>query len=346
MRNAIFLLKHVGFYNVLKDISNFGFEGSTLKKIFEKMIIDEEKKKEEKNEKLLVNLCECYIFQSNLFSYKLLSICVSCLLKVALKKEGNEETQKEVEMALLALSCFDRRYNFQRDLFLNEIKEIILNHQMYRNLTRLAYQSAWEFLINRLPNNSLEEEMVNELHIIRESIRELEELSTSVDWKKKEEEMGKTERKAMHIISRWIRSIGNYFYSCKLWNEEYVGLISRLADVFLVSRDNYGEISKQCIYIFETVAGNRAVKLDTLLKSSAIDAVLEEIYRPTLNQRITFGLFVIFDEISKRLKEEEKDEKKEAKRKATKRKVFVKQEEEGYEDIIISFHEVFRFFCR
>eukprot|EP00770_Monocercomonoides_exilis_P000423 MONOS_420.1-p1 / transcript=MONOS_420.1 / gene=MONOS_420 / organism=Monocercomonoides_exilis_PA203 / gene_product=unspecified product / transcript_product=unspecified product / location=Mono_scaffold00007:27207-27823(-) / protein_length=132 / sequence_SO=supercontig / SO=protein_coding / is_pseudo=false len=78
------------------------------KEIFEKMIIDENEKKEGKNEKLLVDLCECYLlFYSGVFSSKMLSLCVPCLLKFALKKEEREKVQKEVEMALLALSCID-----------------------------------------------------------------------------------------------------------------------------------------------------------------------------------------------------------------------------------------------
>ncbi|KAH7819577.1 uncharacterized protein MONOS_13608 [Monocercomonoides exilis] len=38
------------------------------------------------------------------FSQKTVSVCMPCLLKFALKKDGNQEAQKEVEMALLALN--------------------------------------------------------------------------------------------------------------------------------------------------------------------------------------------------------------------------------------------------
>ncbi|KAH7832691.1 uncharacterized protein MONOS_15929 [Monocercomonoides exilis] len=148
--NTILLLKQIGYCNMMKSFWNYGFEHSSLNERFEKMIIDEnEKKKDEKNEKLLVNLCECYVMlRFNFIPEELLSICVSCILKVALNKEENEKAQKEVEMALLALSNMGY-CSLRQNLFLHEIKEIILHHQEHRNLTRLAYQSVWDFLIDR-----------------------------------------------------------------------------------------------------------------------------------------------------------------------------------------------------
>ncbi|KAH7827154.1 uncharacterized protein MONOS_7979 [Monocercomonoides exilis] len=57
MENAILLLKHVGYNKVLKKILLYSFDYSSLSKRMKEMIIDEnEKKKEEKNEKLLVDL--------------------------------------------------------------------------------------------------------------------------------------------------------------------------------------------------------------------------------------------------------------------------------------------------
>ncbi|KAH7826359.1 uncharacterized protein MONOS_8649 [Monocercomonoides exilis] len=107
--NTILLLKKMGYLNALKSIYSSFFEKSSLVERFERLVIEEEKKNEEKkneekNEKLLIDLCECYLFLIEFFSSESISISVSCLLVVALKKEENEETQKEVEMALLALS--------------------------------------------------------------------------------------------------------------------------------------------------------------------------------------------------------------------------------------------------
>ncbi|KAH7814792.1 uncharacterized protein MONOS_18398 [Monocercomonoides exilis] len=86
-------------------------------------MIEEDKKKEEKNEKLLVDVCECYLTLDYDLSSELLSICVSCLLKAASKKEESEETRKEVEMALLALNSIGRYEYFAQELYLNEIKK-------------------------------------------------------------------------------------------------------------------------------------------------------------------------------------------------------------------------------
>ncbi|KAH7818841.1 uncharacterized protein MONOS_12323 [Monocercomonoides exilis] len=206
MENAILLLKHVGYCKELKHISFYSFNYSSLSERMREMIIDEnEKKKEEKNEKFLLDLCECYALLSYRCSYELLSIAVPCLLKVALKKDETEEAQKEVEMALLALGKIGYREN-KRELHLNEIKEIVYYHQEHQNLTRLAYQSAWQFLIKRFTKDrNLEDMIVNELHFGREATKALEDLSKSVDWKRKEER-GK-EAKEVLVIERCITSI-------------------------------------------------------------------------------------------------------------------------------------------
>eukprot|EP00770_Monocercomonoides_exilis_P012267 MONOS_12209.1-p1 / transcript=MONOS_12209.1 / gene=MONOS_12209 / organism=Monocercomonoides_exilis_PA203 / gene_product=unspecified product / transcript_product=unspecified product / location=Mono_scaffold00659:25674-26405(-) / protein_length=181 / sequence_SO=supercontig / SO=protein_coding / is_pseudo=false len=110
LKDSLLLLKHMGYCNVLKNMWSSGFNDSEMRRRFEQMIFEEEKKKEEKNKGLLINLCECYISLSYNFPPRLLSICVPCLLKVAMNKEESEKAQKEVEMALLALSCVDQFY--------------------------------------------------------------------------------------------------------------------------------------------------------------------------------------------------------------------------------------------
>eukprot|EP00770_Monocercomonoides_exilis_P009273 MONOS_9227.1-p1 / transcript=MONOS_9227.1 / gene=MONOS_9227 / organism=Monocercomonoides_exilis_PA203 / gene_product=unspecified product / transcript_product=unspecified product / location=Mono_scaffold00373:2016-2756(-) / protein_length=210 / sequence_SO=supercontig / SO=protein_coding / is_pseudo=false len=146
------ILKRFGFNTAIKNILHPCYKSSLLGRKIEKMIIDEYEKKDGRNEKLIVDLCECHQALSGKYSNiskELSSICVPCLLKVALKKEEDEKTQKEVEMALLALSCIDERYKIDEELYLDEITEIIKYHQEHHNLTQLAYQSAWQFLINR-----------------------------------------------------------------------------------------------------------------------------------------------------------------------------------------------------
>ncbi|KAH7818438.1 uncharacterized protein MONOS_18018 [Monocercomonoides exilis] len=152
------------------------------------MIIDEYKKKE-KDEALLADLCECYSTLVYGISYDLKSICVPCLVKAGLKKGNDENTKKEVEITLLALNHMGSSSEVPKELYINEIKEIIEYHQEHHNLTRIAYQSAWQFLICRVYwDEPIRRVIVNELHFAREAIRELEELTKCVDWKREKEE--------------------------------------------------------------------------------------------------------------------------------------------------------------
>eukprot|EP00770_Monocercomonoides_exilis_P013277 MONOS_13224.1-p1 / transcript=MONOS_13224.1 / gene=MONOS_13224 / organism=Monocercomonoides_exilis_PA203 / gene_product=unspecified product / transcript_product=unspecified product / location=Mono_scaffold00794:1054-2307(+) / protein_length=400 / sequence_SO=supercontig / SO=protein_coding / is_pseudo=false len=340
IENTILLLKHVGFCKALKNLHDYRFRYSSLNKRMEEMIIEEEEKKEEKNERLLVDLCECYISLSYNFPPKLLSICVTCLLKAALNKEESEENQKEVEIALLALS--NTEYNeIDKELYLKEITEIIKYQQKHRNLTKLAYQSAWQFLIYRFFNDdSLEEVIVNELHFGREAARELEELARCIDWKKKGGvEMNKEETKDELILMRWLCPFFDFFRSCRSWNEEFVELISSITKVFRAAKNNFCHIRDQCIHTFLNAVENMAVKIEDLLKSGAVDAVLEEVHQSTLNEDTAYECLLFFLNISERMKEEEDDEKEEMKRRSIKMEIFEKMEEEGYEDAITSFHE-------
>ncbi|KAH7817380.1 uncharacterized protein MONOS_12384 [Monocercomonoides exilis] len=345
LNRAILLMKHIGYWIKLKGLWRYSFENSSLRKRFEKiMIVEEEKKKEEKDEKLFVDVCECYVLINYSTSSELLSICVPYLLKIALKKDESKETQKEVEMALLALNGF--RYRIMpEEVYLKEFKDIIQNHQEHHNLTHLAYQSAWGFLICRfLEDEKLNNVIVNELHIIIEATKELEELARNVNWKKEKEEKRRgKEVKEVFIILRWFDIIMDIFHKCKLWNEEFAGLIGSITKLLRSSRDNYGEIYRKCIYSFNDAAENEAVKVDDLLKGEAIDAIMEENFRSTLDDEITSEILKFFQMISSRLKEKGKDKMEEAKRKSTKREIFDNLEEEGYEDIIASFYETIDF---
>ncbi|KAH7827395.1 uncharacterized protein MONOS_17317 [Monocercomonoides exilis] len=345
LKDSILMLKHVGYFNVLKCACINCFENSSLKKKVGEIIIEEEHKKEEKNEKIFVDLCKCYISLSYNIPPELRSICVLCLLKAALNKEESEEVQKEVEMALLALSNIGIWKEIERKQYLNEITEIVRNHQKHRNLTHLAYLSAWRFFINRFFfNEDLESVIENELHFAREATRELEDLMKCVDWKKKEEEMSREETKYVNISERWIQKLNPYIESCRLRSKEYAKLIRSIVQVFRVAKDNHREIRNQCIYSLRNAAISRALKIDGLLENEAVGVILEEIQQPTLNDKATCECLSFFIAISWRLEEGEEDEADEAKRKATKRKAFDKIEEEGYEDITTSFHELMPYF--
>eukprot|EP00770_Monocercomonoides_exilis_P014578 MONOS_14524.1-p1 / transcript=MONOS_14524.1 / gene=MONOS_14524 / organism=Monocercomonoides_exilis_PA203 / gene_product=unspecified product / transcript_product=unspecified product / location=Mono_scaffold01018:2855-3904(-) / protein_length=327 / sequence_SO=supercontig / SO=protein_coding / is_pseudo=false len=310
------------------------------------MIAEENlKKKEEKNEKLLIDLCECYISLYYLLSPEIISICVPCLLKVALKKEENEKTQKEAETALLALSNI--KFDFlNQGQYLNEIKEIIKHHQEHRNLTRLAYQSAWEFLVTKfLDDGSLKEVIVNELRFGREAARELEALSKCVDWKRKKEVRGKEKKEEIALL-RWLQALVVFLSSSKLWNEEFIELIGSIVQVFRAARENKREISYWCISSLRNAAGNGFVPIEAFLKNGAINAVLEEFQRPTLDDEKAYECLKFFINASNRMEEKMDNKMVEVKRKITKKELFDKLEEEGYEDTIISFHKIFDYLNR
>ncbi|KAH7818439.1 uncharacterized protein MONOS_18019 [Monocercomonoides exilis] len=351
--NALVLLKQVGYFNVLKTIWGSGFHYSELNNRVEKMIAEENEKKEEKNEKLLVDLCECFLFLSCKFSKELLSICEPCLLKVTLRKEENNEAQKEVEIALLALSCVHGDHPIEQKLYLNEIKEIIKYHQDYRCLTCLSYESAWEYLTQKFNDSkfkgsffvdewrrareeSLEEVILNELHFAREATRELEELMKFVDWKReKEEERRGKEVKEVLVTRRWLHTLWIFFRNFRFWKEEFAELIGIIVRVYRASRINCKVINCQCIRLFEAVTGDRDATIEDLLKSGIVSFFLEELQQSTIKSSMTCQSLTFCFSISKKLKEKNKDEMEEAKRKKLKRKVFEKLEEKGYEDCII-----------
>ncbi|KAH7821114.1 uncharacterized protein MONOS_13732 [Monocercomonoides exilis] len=342
MGNVLLLLKRVGYCKVLKNAWTRSFKESSLNKRFEQMIIAENKKIDEKDEKLLVDLCECFFSLSFIFNHELLSICVPCLVKAALKKEESVEARNEVEIAFLALHNIGI-CPIEQELYMNEIKEIIKYHQEHRNLSHLAYRCAWKFLIDRLYfDENLEEVIVNDLHFAREAAREIEELTRNVDWKREKEEESEEEL----ALLRWIESLNFFFEMCKLQREEFSGLIGSIVQVFQATKEKCNGIHYHCVYLLETAAGNKAIKVEAFVKGGAVDAVFQGIQLPALNEKMAYESLVLFLKVSRRLKEEEDDEMEEAKRKASKRKVTEKMEEEGYEDIITSFHEKFDFLNR
>ncbi|KAH7815773.1 uncharacterized protein MONOS_3755 [Monocercomonoides exilis] len=248
-------------------------------------------------------------------------------------------------------------------MYFSEMKEIIQHHQEHNNLTRLAYHSAWEFIIKRFClDESLEDVISNELHFAKEAIKELEELMNCVDWKRTEEEREKESQEEL-ILKRWLQTLVIYFSCCRLKNEENAGLINSIVQVYQTAKGNNEEIGSRCIYSLSMAAKNRAMKNEDLLESGAVDIILEEIQQPTLNDKMVCEFLDFFETISWRLnkktddeieeeefdegdeeRDEEKEEEEEAKRKELKRKMFEKLEEEGYEDIVTSFNETFGFF--
>eukprot|EP00770_Monocercomonoides_exilis_P008041 MONOS_7999.1-p1 / transcript=MONOS_7999.1 / gene=MONOS_7999 / organism=Monocercomonoides_exilis_PA203 / gene_product=unspecified product / transcript_product=unspecified product / location=Mono_scaffold00290:19442-20074(-) / protein_length=211 / sequence_SO=supercontig / SO=protein_coding / is_pseudo=false len=186
--------------------------------------------------------------------------------------------------------------------------------------------------------------IVDEMNFVRETKRELEELTKRVDWKReKEAEKEEKERKEELVLKRWLRILEPFFVQCGLWNKECSGIVESIVQVFLESRDYDSEIGKECVRLFGAAAENGTVKLDALLKSGAIDAALEEIPKSTIKGKMTYYCLKFFQLISVCLKIKEIDEMEKAKRKTFKMEIFDKLEEEGYEDFIISFHGIFGF---
>ncbi|KAH7825485.1 uncharacterized protein MONOS_9471 [Monocercomonoides exilis] len=331
----------IGYWKEMKCVWSLHFGETSLSKSLKKTIIDEEKRREGKNEKLLVELCECYLFLINTISAELMPICIPCLIKVALKKEESEEAQNEVETALMVMSSAGYWEFMEQELYLNEIKEIIQYHQEYHNLKRLAYQSAWQFLINRLFNdNNLEGMIVNELCFVREAARELDELLCCVDWKRE------IEREEVIALMRWFQTLALYFEFCHLWNEGYAELISIIVKAFRASRDDHREISKQCIHLLRKAAEIEVIKINDLLKGGAVDLIFEEILQSTSNGEILCDCLNFYLMISRKLKRMEDFKTYEPKRKLIKKEIFEKMEKEGYEDIIISLHETFNYLSK
>ncbi|KAH7824976.1 uncharacterized protein MONOS_18611 [Monocercomonoides exilis] len=272
MENAFLLLKNMGYWKVSTETWIYDLSVSILFKRFERMIAKEGKKKEGKNEKLLIGLCQCYILLIKDASNELIPIIVPCLLNAALKKEESDEAQKEEEITLLALGNFSRLVKIEKELYLNEIKEIIKNHQKHHNLTRLAYQSAWEFLIGRLPDNSLEDVIANELHFAREAARELEESSSCMDWKNEDafEEKRISESKKEYHTLKWLSAIDHFFSFCELWNEELSILIGRVSRIFRVTKDNGHHFSEHAIQCLYSAIENSAVGVIDFLKTDQL----------------------------------------------------------------------------
>ncbi|KAH7822051.1 uncharacterized protein MONOS_6818 [Monocercomonoides exilis] len=342
MGNAILLLKRIEYCTLLKRIWNEDYHLSLLRKMIKKMMKEEERKKEKKNEMLLVDLCECYAMpQEYEMPKELLDVCVPCLLKVALNKERSKEAQREVEMALITLNCIYSFEVIEKEMFLNEIKEIIQYHQEHHNLTWLAYQSAWQFLIERLyNNNNLKRAVVNELRFVKEATNELEELTKYVNWKK---EKGQKETKEIRILKRWQCLISVNFCDCRSDKNECVDLIECIIRLYWAARDTYAEIVKKCFDIFAEMMRQLQLSViaDYFLKGGAFGFALWEIQQSTLNDEISCGCMRFFLETSISLKSKMANETDEAKRKVIKKETLDKMEEEGYEDAIASFHKKF-----
>eukprot|EP00770_Monocercomonoides_exilis_P015457 MONOS_15407.1-p1 / transcript=MONOS_15407.1 / gene=MONOS_15407 / organism=Monocercomonoides_exilis_PA203 / gene_product=unspecified product / transcript_product=unspecified product / location=Mono_scaffold01223:6721-7500(-) / protein_length=260 / sequence_SO=supercontig / SO=protein_coding / is_pseudo=false len=230
----------------------------------------------------------------------------------------------------------------------NEIKEIIQYHQEHRNLTYLAYQSAWMIMVNELSNeSSLEKMITKKLHFVRESARELGEMIKSVEWTRKKGREGedvRTEMKKLNIIRRWRKTIVSYYRSCTVWSEETADLLSEVVNLCKKAKEFAGKGEKSFIMDLWWVVSSGVVCNGDMLRSGVVDFMLGEITRETMSLEPTYcsGFFVaLASRLKKKSKKEEKkwekkeEKKKEAEEWVMRRKIIERMEEEGYEDSII-----------
>ncbi|KAH7832635.1 uncharacterized protein MONOS_16890 [Monocercomonoides exilis] len=202
-------------------------------------------KKEGKNEKFLVDVSECYLILYSNSLKKLIPIIIPVILKEASKKVENKETQKEVEMALLALS-FVKYTKVAKELYLSKMSEIIKYHQEHHNLSQLSYQFAWNFLVFRLNDEKADEELenvaFNELHLIREAKRELGELAKCVDWEGKEDD--EKSRREECATMRWIVALRSLFeLKMRKREDDHVGEGGRQGERDRAERKKKGNVS-------------------------------------------------------------------------------------------------------
>ncbi|KAH7824735.1 uncharacterized protein MONOS_17504 [Monocercomonoides exilis] len=335
--NALLLLKIFGKWKVFKEINNSCFIKSILHNRIESLILEEKKENEKKNTNFLIDLYECYLLlKGNHFHEKATIIIVPCLAEFALNKDKNPRTQKEVEFALLALGNIPSfPLKIEKDWYLKEMVEIMKYHQEHHNLTHLAYQSSWRFVLNRFKSERIpNDKIVNEFHFAREIAKEIKSLTACVDWKKKKEEKKKT--KEQIVIDRWFKDLQENLFEVDLWNEENAELTESLAMLFKSSKDNYVELYNQCFDVFTKMINLRRVLPFDLLKGGVIVTVMEDLQQPTLPDSSDVRCMSFFVHLSRKMNKKMDDESDEKQRKLMKGEILQKLEEEGYEDEIAS----------
>ncbi|KAH7820324.1 uncharacterized protein MONOS_2233 [Monocercomonoides exilis] len=341
--NAIHFLIHIGYCKMMDYFLNDDFFFSSLYHRIEKMIFEEAAKNDGRNEKMLIVMCECSaIMLDFVIVGPLRSVCVRCLLDVALRKDESKETQQEVEKALTTLSCINRCNKMGKELYLKEITDIIQYHQKHHILTKIAYQSASVFLMLRsFTDDSLKDIIASELHLVEEAAKELNELRRNFDWA--QNETGRKEKRKLWEFGRWLNALPQFFCFTKSSCEGSAELISSLVSLSRASNEHFKGISAACIHIFAAMISSKCATVTDLLNKGAIDVALEIILQPTLYRGVFHKSLEFFYLISRRSKEKTDGETCESKGKAAKLEMFEKMEEEGYEDIVTSFHGAIAF---
>ncbi|KAH7819056.1 uncharacterized protein MONOS_17952 [Monocercomonoides exilis] len=334
--NAIILLKQIGYYKTLNDVYKARFDRSLLIERIKKKVIEEWKKNDEKEEKLVVDLCECFILLIRYIDNIPTEVdptCLPCILKTASNKEESEKAQHEVEMALLALTkIYDSE---EEELHINPIKEIIKQHQRKRYLTHLGYQSAWELISERAHwRQRNDKAILNELNFISEAVKELEELSMHVDWEKIEESGNKTKEEC--VIRKWVNMLYIYFFQYKLWNKEHGKAIDCLSKICKAARERNKSIIIGCIQTFEEMTRVPSVNVEALIRCGSVNFAIGEIQKFSFYDNVIRTCLEYIASIKCLLLESLK-ENREMKRTLI-RETFEMFEEEGFEDMTMSIY--------
>ncbi|KAH7832412.1 uncharacterized protein MONOS_9324 [Monocercomonoides exilis] len=337
VENALLLLKQLGFNKKLKWNENMNYDYSVLRVRFESMIDKEDQKKEEKNERLLLDLCESHILLSERYiSRESLKACLHCIMNVVLKKEENEEMKKDVEIALLGLSNSHILTEAENELDLYKITEIIKIHQHHRNLSLASFLSAFKIFVEMAPTKKeLIEIYLSELHFVREAAKELEELVKRTNERKEGEKFD--EMIEMIIIKKWCNMLQMYFAYCDYSEAECVGLIAALVQLFRAAKDASSDLSKQCINLFASMADKEGLRIEDLLRGGAVDVVIKVLSQLTFEDMPILNCLCFFTSISNKFNEDVENENAAEKRMIVKREVFERIEEEGLVDTFFSF---------
>ncbi|KAH7825171.1 uncharacterized protein MONOS_17476 [Monocercomonoides exilis] len=342
IENALLLLKCIGYWELMKMCKCPFFENYSLNIRLERLITEEYLKKEDKNEKLLIDLCECYLLnRRDHASMKLLRVFLPCLLNAALNKDVSDENRNEAELALLALNNIGEGKELGKEWFLDEITEIIQYHQEHHNLTCLAYLSAWQFLMVRSYKCiDIRKGIVNNLHFVREAKREIDGLVRCINWKNDENELKNLTETLM--LKKWCFVIDYYLRFCDFQCEEISLIITSLVSLCRRAMDNHHNLFNECIYLFETMVERLSESVIHCLKEGAFNVALDGVLQPTLEDLQEASCLRFFSFISGiyqgKRKDRNKREVEEHYWKKIKREINEKLEDDGFEDVIVSFY--------
>ncbi|KAH7817098.1 uncharacterized protein MONOS_7993 [Monocercomonoides exilis] len=281
---------------------------------------------------------------------------VPCLLKVSLQKEESEETQKEVETALLALSCIPEFVLIDPALYLNEITEIILYHQEHRNLSRLAYQSAWGFLKTRLLlGGGLDGLHAKEMHFVTEAANEQEELSYCVDWMKKEKRImangeeeyddddddeERKEEEKISVIKRWLMTIYIFLFFFQLSDADVLMLTSSVACLNRKARVSRISVSNECLSLYVSAVDAKEHVAFELMRIGAGAILVGELQKPTLHELMERLCLKLLKQLSRGFCERVENEEARRKLKMLQSEMCEMMEEEGFYDTILSLKQI------